>query len=142
MPFAIIVKSAGNDLVVSSGVILITKLILHTNKSVNNFWMCQHISAYQSRPSPECSWPLLYYMLNYSCNEWFAWYIHPKPKGWGCTYQANHSFSCYNCYVPWPLLLASIKQLMKNNWIPQMKGYNFDYKSSWVISMYHCKAKP
>ena len=29
------------------------------------------------------------------------------------THQANHERTCYNCYVPWPLLLVTIKQFIK-----------------------------
>ena len=78
------------------------------------------MSAYQSRPSPECSWPSILHVIVVTWERVVC--LICTPKGWGCTYQANHLFLCYNCYVPWPFLMASIKQLMKNNWIPQWKA--------------------
>jgi len=32
----------------------------------------------------------------YHGHEWFAWYVHLKPEGRGCTYQANHEYTLAN----------------------------------------------
>ena len=55
------------------------------------------------------------------------WYMYTQnlratgPRAEGIHIRQTTS-ARYNCHVPWSLLLASIKQLIKNNWIPQLKA--------------------
>ena len=84
---------------------------MHSLMLCNSSLISDNLSIYTNFMHASSGSPLMLniclVIIPWACmHEWFAWYVHPKPKGyrpegWGYTYQANYKCTRYNCYVPY-----------------------------------------